>query len=120
MRLGVEWSRLEEPLTPAELAANYEVSRNFAVGNAVTLTAYAGLGAASFFIAIYLQQVCGYSAFAAGLVLEDVHFDDHVKRGDRPLHETLEPLIALLVPGWLARGAVRADRAGQSARALLD
>jgi EmrB/QacA subfamily drug resistance transporter len=44
-------------------------SRNFAVGNAVTLSTYAGLGAASFFIAIYLQQVCGYSAFAAGLAL---------------------------------------------------
>ena len=44
-------------------------SRNFAVGNVVTLAAYAGLGAASFFIAIFLQQVCGYSAFAAGLAL---------------------------------------------------
>jgi EmrB/QacA subfamily drug resistance transporter len=44
-------------------------SRNFAVGNVVTLCTYAGLGAASFFIAIYLQQVCGYSAFAAGLAL---------------------------------------------------
>ncbi len=44
-------------------------SRNFAVGNVVTLTAYAGLGAAAFFIAIFLQQVCGYSAFAAGLAL---------------------------------------------------
>jgi hypothetical protein len=39
MRLGVEWSRLEEPLTPAELAANYEISRNFAVGEAPLLTA---------------------------------------------------------------------------------
>jgi len=44
-------------------------SRNFAVGNVVTLTVYAGLGAASFFIAIFLQQVCGYSAFGAGLAL---------------------------------------------------
>jgi EmrB/QacA subfamily drug resistance transporter len=44
-------------------------SRNFAVGNVVTLAVYAGLGAASFFIAIFLQQVCGYSAFAAGLAL---------------------------------------------------
>ena len=44
-------------------------SRNFAVGNVVTLTVYAGLGAASFFIAIFLQQVCGYSALAAGLSL---------------------------------------------------
>jgi len=44
-------------------------SRNFAVGNAVTLTAYAGLGAASFFIVIFLQQIAGYGALEAGLAL---------------------------------------------------
>ena len=44
-------------------------SRNFAVGNVVTLTAYAGLGAASFFIAIFLQQIAGYSAFEAGIAM---------------------------------------------------
>lgn len=31
----------------------------------------------------------------------------------------ISAVIFLLVPGWLARGAVRADRAQQSARALL-
>jgi Kef-type K+ transport system membrane component KefB len=35
-------------------------------------------------------------AFAAGLVLEEVHFEGHVKRGEPPLHESLEPLIGLL------------------------
>jgi predicted MFS family arabinose efflux permease len=44
-------------------------SRNFAVGNVVTLSAYAGLGAASFFIAIFLQQIAGYSAFEAGVAM---------------------------------------------------
>lgn len=44
-------------------------SRNFAVGNVVTLTVYAGLGAASFFIAIFLQEVAGYNAFEAGIAL---------------------------------------------------
>jgi hypothetical protein len=39
MRLAVGWDRLEEPLTPAELAANYEVSRNFAAGTTPLLTA---------------------------------------------------------------------------------
>ena len=47
-------------------------SRNFAVGNVVTLSAYAGLGAASFFIAIFLQQVAGYSAFEAGLAVAPI------------------------------------------------
>jgi len=44
-------------------------ARNFAVGNAVTFAVYAGLGAATFFIALFLQQVAGYSAFEAGLSL---------------------------------------------------
>jgi hypothetical protein len=44
-------------------------SRNFAVGNAATLTIYGGLGAALFFVTIFLQQVAGYSAVAAGLSL---------------------------------------------------
>ena len=44
-------------------------TRNFAVGNLVTLVVYAGLGAATFFVALFLQQVAGYSALAAGLAL---------------------------------------------------
>ncbi len=42
-------------------------------------------------------------AFAAGLVLEDVHFEDHVKRGEKPLHESLHALTALLVPVFFVR-----------------
>jgi EmrB/QacA subfamily drug resistance transporter len=57
--------RAPDPMLPPSIFR----SRNFAVGNLVTLCAYAGLGAATFFIAIFLQQVCGYSAFAAGLSL---------------------------------------------------
>ncbi len=48
-------------------------------------------------------------AFAAGLVLEEVHFEDHVRRGDKPLHETLEPLIALLVPIFFVRMGLLVD-----------
>ena len=44
-------------------------SRNFAAGNAATLLIYAGLGAVTFFLAIYLQQVGGYTALAAGLTM---------------------------------------------------
>jgi EmrB/QacA subfamily drug resistance transporter len=40
--------------------------RNFAVANAATLTTYAGLIGSSFFLTLYLQQVGGYSALAAG------------------------------------------------------
>ncbi|HVF78635.1 MAG TPA: MFS transporter [Solirubrobacteraceae bacterium] len=57
--------RAPDPMLPPSIFR----SRNFAVGNVVTLTAYAGLGAASFFIAIFLQQIAGYSAFEAGAAL---------------------------------------------------
>jgi Na+:H+ antiporter len=42
-------------------------------------------------------------AFAAGLVMEDVHFGDHLKRGERPLHESLRALTGLLVPVFFVR-----------------
>ncbi|MGD8895142.1 MAG: cation:proton antiporter [Acidobacteriota bacterium] len=55
----------------------------------------------------WLAQKAGLApivgAFAAGLILEDVHFEDHIKRGDRPLHESLRPLTALLVPVFFVR-----------------
>jgi len=46
--------------------------RNFAAGNAATLAVYAGLGAALFFLPVYLQQVAGYRPTAAGLALVPV------------------------------------------------
>jgi EmrB/QacA subfamily drug resistance transporter len=59
----VWWERrAPSPMMPLYLFK----SRNFAVGNLATLTMYAGLGGALFFVAIYLQQVAGYSALEAG------------------------------------------------------
>ena len=48
-------------------------------------------------------------AIAAGLVLEEVHFEGHVQRGEPPLHESLEPLIALLVPVFFIRMGMLVD-----------
>ena len=55
--------REAEPMLPLELFAQ----RNFSVGNLATLTIYGGLGAAPFFLVLFLQQVGGYSALEAGL-----------------------------------------------------
>lgn len=44
-------------------------SRTFTIGNLATLGIYAGLGAATFFLAIFLQQVAGYGALEAGLAM---------------------------------------------------
>jgi EmrB/QacA subfamily drug resistance transporter len=57
--------RTPHPMLPLELFR----SRNFAIGNLATLLIYGGLGAATFFVTIFLQQVAGYSPIAAGLSL---------------------------------------------------
>ncbi len=57
------WARA--PMLPLHLFR----SRNFAVGNGATFAVYAGLGAATFFLALFLQEVAGYSALAGGLAL---------------------------------------------------
>jgi MFS family permease len=44
-------------------------SRNFTVGNLTTFAMYAGLGAATFLLALFLQEAAGYSALEAGLSL---------------------------------------------------
>jgi len=65
------------------------------------------------FLLSYLALKAGLApivgAFAAGLVLEEVHFEGHVKRGERPLHESLEPLIALLVPVFFVKMGMLVD-----------
>ena len=43
--------------------------RNFAVGNLTTLALYGGLGVATFFLVLFLQQVGGYTPLEAGLSL---------------------------------------------------
>lgn len=44
-------------------------SRNFTAGNIATTAVYASLSMATFLVVIFVQQVGGYSAFAAGLAL---------------------------------------------------
>jgi EmrB/QacA subfamily drug resistance transporter len=62
----LEWERhAPEPMMPLYLFR----SRNFSVGNLTTLALYAGLGVATFFLILFLQQVGGYTPIQAGLSL---------------------------------------------------
>jgi len=62
----VWWERhTRDPMLPLELFK----SRNFTVGNVTTLALYAGLGAATFLLALFLQEAAGYTALEAGLSL---------------------------------------------------
>jgi EmrB/QacA subfamily drug resistance transporter len=59
----IAWeSRTDHPMLPLGLFRR----RNFAIGNMETFTMYAGLGLLFFFLVLYLQQVAGYTALAAG------------------------------------------------------
>ncbi|HKN94176.1 MAG TPA: MFS transporter [Thermoleophilaceae bacterium] len=54
-----------DPMLPLSLFR----SRNFTVGNVTTFALYAGLGAATFLLALFLQEAAGYTALEAGLSL---------------------------------------------------
>lgn len=58
-------------------------------------------------------------AFAAGLVLEDIHFEDLVERGERPLHESLETLTQLLVPVFFVRMGMLVDIRSFASRSVI-
>lgn len=58
-------NRIKNPMLPLSLFKNH----NFSVGNVSTFLVYAGLAAGMFLIVVFLQQVSGYSALAAGLSL---------------------------------------------------
>lgn len=60
----VVWeARAASPMLPLRLFAR----RNFSVTNVETLAVYGGLSAWGFFLALFLQQLAGYSPFRAGL-----------------------------------------------------
>jgi EmrB/QacA subfamily drug resistance transporter len=53
----------KHPMLPLSIFRNH----NFSVGNIATLSVYAGLTASFFLLVVFLQQVSGYSALAAGM-----------------------------------------------------
>jgi predicted MFS family arabinose efflux permease len=56
-----------EARTPSPmLPLSFFRRRNFAIGNAETLTMYAGISILGFFLTLFLQQVAGWSAVRAG------------------------------------------------------
>jgi len=86
----VAWERrARQPMLDFALFRN----RNFAAGNAATVAIYAGLGGSTFLIAVFLQQVAGYSATAAGLALMPVTLMMFV----------LSPIAGRLAGRWGAR-----------------
>jgi EmrB/QacA subfamily drug resistance transporter len=80
-------------------------SRAVAVGNAATLLIYAGMGAATFLLALFLQQVAGWGALEAGVAFTPLSLlMITLSRRFGALSERLGPR-ALLGTGPLVAGA---------------
>ena len=65
------------------------------------------------FTTAWLAAVVGLApivgAFAAGLVLDEVHFEPFTRRGERHLEELLAPVSAVLVPVFFVQMGMRVD-----------
>src|SRR5207247_6955215 len=48
-------------------------------------------------------------AFSAGLILEDLHYRDFVKRGEHTLNELVDPIASFLVPIFFVLMGARAE-----------
>jgi Na+:H+ antiporter len=67
------------------------------------------------FALAYLASVTGLApivgAYAAGLILEDVHFKDFAKRGEQGLEDLVHPISTFLVPVFFVIMGMRVDLA---------
>jgi EmrB/QacA subfamily drug resistance transporter len=69
LALFVLWERrARQPMLPLSLFAR----RNFTFANVETLAVYGGLSTLTFFLVLFLQQLCGYSPIESGLALVPV------------------------------------------------
>jgi Kef-type K+ transport system membrane component KefB len=72
-----------------------------------------GVGLAFCFVLSWLASAVGLAAivgaFAAGLILEDVHFRDFLGRGERSLEDLVHPISAFLVPVFFVLMGMRTE-----------
>jgi Kef-type K+ transport system membrane component KefB len=65
------------------------------------------------FVLAYLSSLVGLApivgAYAAGLILEDVHYRDFKDRGEHALEELIEPVASILVPVFFVLMGMRVD-----------
>jgi Kef-type K+ transport system membrane component KefB len=68
---------------------------------------------AACFVLAYLASAIGLAAivgaYAAGLILEDVHFKDFTERGERHLRELIAPIASFLVPVFFVLMGLKVD-----------
>jgi Kef-type K+ transport system membrane component KefB len=81
------------------------------------------LGLAGCFLLSWLANLIGLApivgAFAAGLILEDVHYRDFVDRGEHGLEELIKPISAFLAPIFFVLMGMRTDLRSFAAPGVL-
>ncbi|MBI1951121.1 MAG: cation:proton antiporter [Acidobacteria bacterium] len=72
-----------------------------------------GFGLSFCFVLAWLSNLLGLApivgAFAAGLILEDLHYRDFVGRGEHPLAELVRPITAFLAPVFFVLMGMRTE-----------
>jgi EmrB/QacA subfamily drug resistance transporter len=100
--------RTPHPMLPLALFRR----RNFAIGNVETFAMYGGLGLLFFFLVLFLQQVAGYSALAAGtatlpvtvvMFLLSMRFGMLADRYGPRFFMGVGPLVAAVGLAWFLR-----------------
>lgn len=75
------------------------------------------------FVLAYLASAIGLApivgAYAAGLILEDVHWREFTERGEHGLEELVQPVAVLLVPVFFVLMGMRVDLAAFGRTAVL-
>ena len=81
------------------------------------------LGLALCFLMSWLANLVGLApivgAFAAGLILEDVHYRRFVDRGEHPLDELISPIVGFLAPVFFVLMGLRTDLRSFAAPGVL-
>ena len=71
------------------------------------------LGLAICFFFSWVANLVGLApivgAFAAGLILEDVHYREFVDRGEHPLEDLIQPIVGFLAPIFFVLMGLRTD-----------
>jgi Kef-type K+ transport system membrane component KefB len=75
------------------------------------------------FLLAYLSNWIGLApivgAFAAGLILEDLHYRDFLDRGEHPMHELIHSISQFLVPIFFVLMGMRTDLSSFGDRGVL-
>lgn len=111
-------------LTLAVVVGRYWSQRVFAYAARLQVAgALLGLCICFCFVLATLASVVGLApivgAFAAGVVLEEVHYKSFVERGERTVQELLFPLTTLVVPVFFVLMGFRVDLRSFSSAAVL-